>query len=160
MEYRNMLVRGIVAVSSLFGIQPAFAADDNYAVKFNIGIVESWRVKPAGVIKWCRDADPSGAALRESSYRDWLAKNDELIQRINENVQVIVPLISPSKNPNVNVVEAVRAHIAIETDRVNFLGKDSNEVASFCKAYTIEPENAHVRRALLELEKWRAQTVR
>lgn len=154
-----MLVQGIVAVSSLFGIQPAFAADDTYTVKFNIGIVESWRVKPAGVIKWCRDADPAGASHRESSYRDWLAKNDELIQRINENVQVIVPLVTPSRNPNVNIVEAVRAHIAIETDRVNFLGKNSNEIASFCKSYTIEPENEVVRKALLELEKWRAQNV-
>ncbi len=143
----------------MLSTQVAVSADDTYQVKFNLGVVESWRVTPSGVLKWCRTADPEGVERRQAAYQDWLARNESLIGQVNENFLIIVPLISPSRDPRVSMVDAVRAHIAIESDRLYFFGKSQGEVASFCQSYVIEQGSERIRKALAELEKWRAQHV-
>ena len=103
---------------------PQTSATDTYAVKYNLGVIEGWRVTPEAVTGHCKKIDPDGVAVRNKNLDIWQKNNAELILKIKTNFENAVPLVSPARNSLANPVEAVRAIITIEAIKTLFLDKN------------------------------------
>lgn len=136
------------------------AIGDTYPVKFNLGVVESWRAAPEAIGRWCEKLDPDGVEGRRAAHQAWIEQHNEVIREINSTFNTIVPIISPSRNPQINPVEAVRAHITTELLKIRFIGKSNDDAKAICKDYVPEQSSTaieRVKKALVELKKWQEE---
>lgn len=150
----------LIILLSIFLPQLASAEPDNRAIIFNIGVTEGWKVTPEATMRRCDRLDPEGSARRDMVYQDWLKDNENIIRRVNQNTEAIIPVIMSSKNLQIDPVKAVRGYILIEALKPYFLGKSDEEGLVFCKSYIPDssPEAIKkVTKALAELDKWREE---
>lgn len=111
-----------VSLSATAG--PQTSATDTYAVKYNLGVIEGWRVTPEAVTGHCKKIDPDGVAVRNKNLDIWQKNNAELTSKIKTNFENAVRVVSPTHNSLANPVEAVRAIITIEAIKTLFLDKN------------------------------------
>lgn len=157
----TLIAAAFVSMLSSCATSESRKARELYDVRFNLGVIGSWRMRPDIIGKECNRVDPTGAARRNAIVETWINDNEPLTTQVENRFVEIVPLVSPSFK-NEMAIRSVQALITIEIDKEMVWGKSEQQMLANCEDYfgaSFQKNSQEmlplVRKAMTELDAWK-----
>jgi hypothetical protein len=150
-------IAALIVLSGFSGV--AYAVEDAQA-KLDLGTVQTWRASTPAITGRCNLLDADGIQRREVNLIEWIGVQHALVNKVDTNVQAIIPPLINGKEIYLNLITPFRESIYVEIIRAHFLNKSEKEVKTFCQAYSPDSSADTIRQvnaALDRLETWRKE---